>query len=135
MSAEMRMLPTIFLLLAAAYAPAQQTGQNKPPGESRTFTVTVKSQLVVETVVVKDKRGKLIPGLTAQDFAITEDGAPQKITFCEHQDLAANASPLPVALPGSEELKLYKRLARTQVTPETPDSERYKNRRLLALYF
>jgi hypothetical protein len=40
---------------------------------------------------VKDKQGKFIPGLTAQDFAITEDGAPQKITFCEHQALAANA--------------------------------------------
>jgi VWFA-related protein len=134
-SYEMRMLPAIFLLLAAAYAPAQQTGQNKPPGESGTFTVTVKSQLVVETVVVKDKQGKLVLGLTAQDFAITEDGAPQKITFCEHQDLAANALPLPVAPPGSEELKLYKRLARTQVAPETSDSERYQNRRLLALYF
>ena len=135
MSSEMGMLSAIFLLLSATYAPAQQTGQNKPPGESGTFTVTVKSQLVVETVVVKDKQGNLITGLTAQDFAITEDGAPQKITFCEHQDLAANASPLPVPPPGSEELKLYKRLARTQVTPETPDSERYKNRRLLALYF
>src|SRR5580698_2735521 len=136
-SSEIRMLPVIFLflLLAAAYAPAQQTGQNKPPGESGTFTVTVKSQLVVETVVVKDKQGKHILGLTAQDFAITEDGAPQKITFCEHQNLAANALPLPVAPPGSEELKLYKRLARTQVTPEAPDSERYKNRRLLAFYF
>jgi VWFA-related protein len=135
MSFEMRMLPAIFLLLAATSAPAQQNGQNKPPGESGNLTITVKSQLVVETVVVKDKQGKLIPGLTAQDFAVTEDGAPQTITFCEHQDLAANASPLPVAPPGSEELKLYKRLARTQVTPEAPDSERYKNRRLLALYF
>ena len=135
MSSEMRMLSAILLLLSATYAPAQQTGQNKPPGQSGTFTVTVKSQLVVETVVVKDKQGNLITGLTAQDFAITEDGAPQKVTFCEHQDLAANASPLPVPPPGSEELKLYKRLARTQVTPETPDSERYKNRRLLALYF
>jgi VWFA-related protein len=130
----MRILLAVFLLLAA-YAPAQQTGQNKPPGASTTYTFTVKSQLVVETVVVKDKQGKLIPGLTAQDFAITEDNAPQKITYCEHQDLAAQASLLPVAPPGSEQIKLYKRLARTQVTPETPDGERYKNRRLLALYF
>src|ERR1700685_1321149 len=107
----MSKLLSIFLLLALAYASAQQTGQNKSPSESSTFTLTVKSQLVVETVVVKDKQGKLIPGLTAQDFAITEDGAPQKITFCEHQDLAANASPLPVAAPGSEELKLYNGLA------------------------
>jgi len=131
----MRTLPAIFLFFVALYVPAQQTGQNKSPAESGALTLTVKSQLVVETVTVKDKQGKLIPGLTAQDFAITEDGAPQKIAFCEHQDLAANASPLPVAPPGSEALKLYKRLARTQVAPEAPDSERYRNRRLLALYF
>ena len=135
MSSEMRTLPAIFLFFVALYVPAQQTGQNKSPAESGALTLTVKSQLVVETVTVKDKQGKLIPGLTAQDFAITEDGAPQKIAFCEHQDLAANASPVPVAPPGSEALKLYKRLARTQVAPEAPDSERYRNRRLLALYF
>ena len=131
----MRTLVAAFLLLAGASTLAQQTGQNKSPSESSSSTLTVKSQLVVETVVVKDKQGKQIAGLTVQDFAITEDGALQKITFCEHQDLAANASPLPVAPPGSEEIKLYKRLARTQVTPETPDRERYKNRRLLAFYF
>src|SRR5580704_12972744 len=131
----MKTLVAAFLLLAGASTLAQQTGQNKSPSESPSFTLTVKSQLVVETVVVKDKQGKQIAGLTVQDFAITEDGALQKITFCEHQDLAANASPLPVAPPGSEEIKLYKRLARTQVTPETPDRERYKNRRLLAFYF
>src|SRR5580704_16136214 len=125
----------IFLLFVGTCASAQQTGQNKAPGESPTFTLSVKSQLVVETVVVKDKQGKLIPGLTAQDFTITEDGAPQTITFCEHQNLSAHAALLPVVPQRSEEIKLYKRLTRTQVTPEAPDSERYKNRRLLALYF
>ena len=131
----MRKLLSTFLLLALAYASAQQTGQNKSPSEPGRFTLTVKSQLVVETVVVKDKQAKLIQGLTAQDFAITEDGVPQKITFCEHQALAANASLLPVAPPGSEQIRLYKRLTRTQISPEAPDSERYRNRRLLALYF
>ncbi|HEY4762994.1 MAG TPA: VWA domain-containing protein [Candidatus Sulfotelmatobacter sp.] len=131
----MRKLLSIFLLLALASASAQQTGQNKSPSEPGRFTLTVKSQLVVETVVVKDKQGKLIQGLTAKDFAITEDGVPQQITFCEHQALAANASLLPVAPPGSEEIRLYKRLTRTQVSPETPEKERYQNRRLLALYF
>ena len=131
----MSKLLSIFLLLALASASAQQTGQNKSPSEPGRFTLTVKSQLVVETVVVKDKQGKLIQGLTAKDFAITEDGVPQQITFCEHQALAANASLLPVAPPGSEEIRLYKRLTRTQVSPETPEKERYQNRRLLALYF
>src|ERR1035437_8457792 len=124
MRSAMRTLVATFLLLAGASTLAQQTGQTKSPSESSSFTLTVKSQLVVETVVVKDKQGKLMAGLTVQDFAITEDGDLQKITFCEHQDLAANASPLPVAPPGSQEIKLYKPPPRPQVTPKPQDSER-----------
>ena len=129
----MRTLLAIFVLLAAAAA--QQVGQNKPAADSTTYTFSVQSQLVVETVVAKDKQGKFIPGLTAKDFVVTEDGAPQTITFCEHQNLVSNSSPLPVAPPGTDEIKLYKRLTHTQIAPETPEKERYKDRRLLALYF
>jgi VWFA-related protein len=122
---------SIATMLCAA---GQQIGQNKAPGASDTYALSVKSQLVVETVVAKDKGGKFIDGLAAKDFAVTEDGVPQTIRFCEHQDLSA-ATPVPIAAPGSEEIKLYKTLTRTQISPETTGSERYKNRRLLALYF
>lgn len=122
-------------MLLIASASAQQIGGNKQPGASDTYTVSVKSQLVVETVVVKDKQGKYVQGLTAKDFALTEDGAPQTIRFCEHQDLADDAQPLPVSTSDDEEIKLYKKLTRTQIASEAQDSNRYKNRRLLALYF
>ncbi len=129
----------IFVCLALTLpfaARAQQIGQNKvadaPEG---TTTISVKSQLVVETVVVKDKHGKFIPGLTAGDFALTEDGAPETIRFLEHQDLAASAQSLPASTKDTEQLKYYKRLARSQIAPETEGDERYKNHRLLALYF
>ncbi len=132
----MRVCRAIFLLATVAVtAMAQQVGQNKQAGAPDTYTLSVKAQLVVETVVVKDKQGQFIEGLTAKDFALTEDGVPQTIRFCEHQDLSVGAAPLPVAPPGSEELKLYKRLTRSQVAPEVLGSDRYKNRRLLALYF
>jgi VWFA-related protein len=130
----MRSLLPVVLLIAAS-ATAQQIGQNTSSTASGTYTLSVKSQLIVETVVAKDKQGNFIQGLTADDFTLTEDGTAQKISFCEHQDLAHSATPLPVAAPGTEELKLYKRLTRSQVSPETPGNERYKNRRLLALYF
>ncbi len=91
--------------------------------------------MVVETVVVKDKQGKFIPGLSAKDFTITEDGAPQTIRFCEHQDLASEEAPVAPAAPGTEQIKLYKQLTRTQIAPEAAENSRYKNRRLLALYF
>jgi VWFA-related protein len=131
----MRRLTSLLLLTTTALATAQQIGQNKTSSDSQPYTVSVKSQLVVETVVVKDKQGKFIPGLTAKDFALTEDGVAQTIRFCEHQALTANASPVPAAAPGSEDIKIYKQLTRTQVKPETMENDRYKNRRLLAIYF
>ena len=136
----MRILPGILSLTFLAHAGAQQVGQNKPVDASENYTLSVKVQLVVEAVVVTDKDGKPIQGLTAKDFAVTEDGVPQTVRICEHQDLAEEAKPLPVSKPADENIKLYKALTRTQFTPETTDpentsKERYKNRRLLALYF
>jgi len=131
----MRLLVPIFVALAASLAGAQQIGQNKPADGSQDFTLSVKVQLVVEAVVVKDKNGKSIPGLTAKDFTLTEDGVPQTVRICEHQSLAEQSTPLPVIKPGTEDIKIYKHLARTQVAPETEDNERYKNRRLMAIYF
>jgi VWFA-related protein len=128
-----RLSASLVLLAAASCVLAQQIGQNNSP--SATYTLSVRSQLVVETVIAKDKQGNFIEGLTANDFSLSEDGVPQTIRFFEHQDIGAHAGTLPVAPPGTEEIKLYKRLTRSQISPENPDSDRYKNRRLLALYF
>jgi VWFA-related protein len=42
-------------------------------------TVRVSSDLVYFGVTVTDKRGNVIPGLTTDDFEITENGAPQRM--------------------------------------------------------
>jgi VWFA-related protein len=130
----MRSLLTI-LLLATLGAEAQTIGQNATPGSSDTTTLSVRSQIVIETVVVKDKKGNPIDGLTAKDFTLTEDGVPQKIRYCEQQTLPSALSDVPVAPSGPEDLKIYNRLARTQITPESPGDVRYKDHRLMALYF
>ncbi len=127
--------PALLIVTATALGSAQQIGQNKPADGSKPYTVSVKSQLVVETVVAKDKQGNFIQGLTPKDFVLTEDGVTQTVRFAEHQALTANASPVPKAAPGSEEIRVYKQLSRTQVKPEPAESTRYRNRRLLALYF
>jgi VWFA-related protein len=127
----LRLLSAI-LLLAAVSAHPQTVGQNKTPGSDSTYQLSVRSQLVVETVVVKDKQGNPINDLTVQDFILTEDGVPQKIRFAEHQILPSTPAPKPTT---PEDVTIYKRLARTQIAPESPEDLRYKNRRLLALYF
>jgi VWFA-related protein len=123
----------VILLFAAAAVRAQQIGQNAPPGGG-TATFTTSTQLVVESVVVTDKKGSPIEGLTAKDFAVTENGVPQEIRFFDHQDLpltpdAAHAGSEP------EHIHIYDKLGRTQISREPPGNTRYKDRRLLALYF
>jgi hypothetical protein len=122
-------------LLPALPAAAQQIGQNAPAGGKETTTITVSTQLVVEAVVVKDKKGNPIRGLSAKDFTISENGAPQTISFCEHQELPEAASAPQAAQSQPKNIRIYDRLSRTRISPETPGKFRYQDRRLLALYF
>ena len=86
-----------FFLVAAlgAQGGAAQQQQTQQP----VFRAT--TRLVVQTVTVKDKDGKVIEGLTAKDFSVTEDGQPQDIAFVEFQRMqgAAPAAPAPAAMP------------------------------------
>jgi VWFA-related protein len=122
------------LLLWPAAAVAQQTGQNAPPRSNTPAQIKVSTQLVIETVVVKDKAGNPIEGLTAKDFVVTEDGVPQVVQFCEHQNLPETPSG-PVTPSQPEDVTIYHKLAMTRISPEPPQNIRYKDRRLLALYF
>jgi VWFA-related protein len=128
----------IVLLLSFASAGAQTIGGNTTPGATPSYTLTVKSQLVVETVVVKDKKGNFVDGLTTNDFTVTEDGTPQKIRFCEHEHLPLTADPLP-SLTDDSGITIYKRLTRTAIAAEGPTkadgTSQYQGRRLMAMYF
>src|SRR6267154_1219477 len=123
------------LLLGTLAAAPQQIGQNTPAEGKGTAKIAVSTQLVVETVVVKDKKGNPIEGLTAKDFTVAENGVPQAIRFCEHQELPEAQSAAPAVPSKPEDIKIYHDLARTRISPETPGNIRYKDRRLLALYF
>jgi VWFA-related protein len=121
------------MLGAAINAGAQKIGTNAVPGQGDTYVFKASSQLVVENVVVKDKKGNFITGLTAKDFNVTEDGAPQTVRICEHQELPTAAAP--ATPPDNERVTIYKTLDRTQLAAENPGHTQYKGHRLLALYF
>ncbi len=124
------------LLLSVALVFGQQVGENKKPTEAPP-TFSVSSTLVIETVSVKDKEGKVIKGLTAKDFTVTEDGVPQEIKHFEFMELpeTLNNTPTQFATREMDNIQILNKLPHQQITPETPGNLLYKNRRLLALYF
>jgi len=121
------------LALVSFRMPAQQVGQNKT-STSDTPTFTVSRSLVIETVLVKDKSGNPVEGLTAKDFTVTEDGTAQEIKFFEYQkleEIIKNSEPLPpIGAP-----MYFQKLPSTQIAGEVPGKTQYKDKRLLAMYF
>jgi VWFA-related protein len=94
-------------------------------------------RLIVQTVTVTDKDGRPVEGLTASDFTVTEDGQPQTISFVEYQRVPERtattppppidrslvpAAPVPSATVG-------------QITAPATGDQRFRDRRLLILYF
>ncbi|HWE51357.1 MAG TPA: VWA domain-containing protein [Bryobacteraceae bacterium] len=119
-----------FMLAATAQQP--QTPAAPPDDGAVKFSST--SQLVVETVTVNDKSGKPIEGLTSKDFTITEDGVPQKISVFDFEKLPETQGPPPQPAGPTRGVPVDK-LARTQIAPEPPGSNKYQDKRLLSLYF
>ena len=124
-----RQSTTLILLFLLPLGAQQQPAA--PPANDGVVKFTTNTQLVVETVIVKDKNGKPIEGLTARDFVITEDGAPQTIQFCEFQKLDAPPDATPVPAPATP----APAVTRGQIMPEPPGDIRYRDKRMLAIYF
>src|SRR6185436_15662994 len=93
------------------------------------------TQLVVETVIVKDKDGKTIEGLTEKDFVVTEDNVPQTISVFQFQRLEDTpAAPAQPATPiTNNQPQVQPALNTTPVPASSP--VRYQDRRLLVLFF
>jgi VWFA-related protein len=124
-----RTAATLFFTFLAAVA--------QPPQPETVAKFSTTTQLVVEVVTVTGKNGKPVEGLNAKDFAVTENGVPQTIRFCEFQKLDETpAPPAPAApqAPASAETKVAS-VAQSQISPEPAGDIRYRDRRLLAIYF
>ena len=128
-----------FLLTALMQLPAQQ-----PLHSKKDAVISTTTQLVVEDVLIKGKDGKPIVGLKPSDFTITEDGKPQKISVFEFQTLEGGQPgvPPPSVKPAAEtapekpsEKPSVKALTSVQIAPEIPGGLKYRNRRLMVMFF
>jgi VWFA-related protein len=142
--AAIALLLTGLSLVQAPWMPAQQPAQQPPAAAADTLPkFTSNTQLVVEIVSVKDKDGKVIEGLTAKDFVITENGVPQTISFCEFQSLDEKIEPVvapPVASPSAPTPPPAERpkvdpIAAPAIAGAAPGDIKYRDRRLMVIYF
>jgi VWFA-related protein len=131
----MRIIP--FLLLLALPMEAQQSSSIGAQSQQDTsvptapYILSVSTQLVLRAVTVRDKKGKLVEDLTANDFRLTEDGKAQRVRICELQKLggAPSDSQAQVA-PGSNTAS-----PSVHSLPTKQTGDQYYNHRLLVLYF
>lgn len=78
----------VFWLAAGDGGAAAQQGAPQADTPS-TPTLTVTAREVLMDVVVTDASGRPVPGLTASDFKVTEEGAPQEIRhLTEHEPMS-----------------------------------------------
>ena len=121
------MITTIIgIALLAAFTTAAAPAQAPEPALK--FEVTTK--LVVVNVEVKDRNGQPVEGLRAKDFEVFEDKKRQKISVFEYQRLAGAPEAAPVS-PKS----VVATAPRREITPSKEGQIRYRDRRLIVLFF
>jgi hypothetical protein len=67
-------------------------GQQSPQPAAPVFRSIV--NLILVDVVVRDKKGAVMTGLTADDFQLVEDGKPQQIVTFAYEEIAKTSRPL-----------------------------------------
>jgi len=130
------------LLLALSAQQGAPTGNTTgiPKGGYK-FEANV--QLVIVNVSAKDKNGKPLEGLKASDFTVTEDGKAQKVSVFEFQRLEQTPAPAPVEAPPALQQRIQaadlpagvKAVVKTEIAPSKPGEVKYKDRRLLVMFF
>src|SRR5438876_11538346 len=75
---RLSLLVTWAVFLAAIPGQSQDKKQTKSDDQD---VIKITSNLVSLDVIVKDKKGKPVTDLKAEDFTVSENGVPQKIEF------------------------------------------------------
>lgn len=143
------------VLTALVLAALAQQGDGQPSAKQElnapllkpTVKFETTTQLVIVNVVAKDRDGKPIENLKASDFTVFEDGKPQEIKVFEYQRLedaplpppaktfATRPEDKPQEAETPQPAPRVTSAVQTIITPAKPGEIKYKDSRLLVLYF
>ncbi|HET9743492.1 MAG TPA: VWA domain-containing protein [Terriglobales bacterium] len=99
--------------------------------DQSTYRIRVTSDLVLTNVVVRDRQGNLVRGLSQSDFSISEDGKVQKLSSFDFESVDALA---PVA-PGGTTVTGSAAPLKILGTTQPVSKEELRNHRLIVLFF
>ena len=125
-------------IAVALFVVIEQSNPIAAQDSGTTFRAT--TRLVVVNVSVKDKQGNVVAGMKPSDFELSEDGKAQQIKVFEYQQLDDTALPPATLAPRAtatpdEAGPAVRAAVSTPIAPAPPGEIKYKNRRLLVLYF
>ncbi|HEX7285873.1 MAG TPA: VWA domain-containing protein [Candidatus Angelobacter sp.] len=139
----MKQKPSLFrqviaaLLVAALVVPtlAAQTPAQPQPAKDRQglYRLRVETELVLVNVVVRDKQGNFVTGLTRDDFTLLEDGKPQRISSFDFENL--DTTPLAAASGPAQQTISEQPAPAKPVLSRKDAEEALSNKRVIVLFF
>jgi len=120
-------------LLAALLAPFLPAQNSQPQSQRSGYTFRSTSELVLVNVVVRDKDGTPVKGLTRDDFTIVEDGKAQSLQSFDYEDIPMGIANAAGSGPAQATVLTAKRPA-GEAAP-APPAETLRDHRLIVLFF
>ena len=120
----------VLTLFAAALPVFGQGQQEKPQQDSQQPSIKIGTNLVTVPVIVTDRYGRFVTGLTRNEFTVREEGAPHRI-----EDFSSTEAPFSVALLIDTSRSTQNKLGKIRKAAETFIKQLLPNDRIMVVSF
>lgn len=107
-----------------------QSQEEKPQQDQQQPTIKIGTNLVTVPVIVTDRFGRFVPGLTRNEFSVREEGSPQRI-----EDFSSTEEPFSVALLIDTSRSTVNKLDRIRKAARTFIKQLLPNDRIMVVSF
>ena len=130
LSLQTRTALTVLTLFAAALPVFGQGQQVEKPQQDPQQSIKIPTNLVTVPVIVTDRYGRFITGLTRKEFTVREEGSQQKI-----EDFSSTEAPFSVALLIDTSRSTQNKLGKIRKAAETFIKQLLPNDRIMVVSF
>jgi Ca-activated chloride channel family protein len=120
----------VLTLFAAALPVFGQGQEEKPQQDSQQPSIKIGTNLVTVPVIVTDRYGRFVTGLTRKEFTVREEGSPQRI-----EDFSSTEAPFSVALLIDTSRSTQNKLGKIRKAAETFIKQLLPNDRIMVVSF